>query len=284
MRHATPARTYAFLVLVGVSTFLLAADPTSARAQQRLQEGFDVVVPAAPAGEEITAHDNMWMLEVSLKPMRMIWVDMTNPETGKKERQMIWYLVYKAVHRALPQRVTSDTQPLNDDDVPPPPMFVPEFTLVTTDEGAETVHPDVILPEAQAAIMRREHRVYKNPAEVAGELPPASPEGDDKSALYGIAMWRAIDPGTDYFTVYMTGFSSGYQLGKGPSGEIIAQRKTIELQHWRPGDQFDANEIEIRRRGAPKWIYRADEKPITVLGAVDLPALPAAPATATPVN
>jgi hypothetical protein len=158
-------------------------------------------------------------------------------------------------------------------------MFVPEFTLVTTDAGNETVHQDIILPEAQAAIIKREKRVYKNTVEIIGELPPATPAGQEPQApLYGVAMWRAVNPETDYFTVYMTGFSSGYQLGKNPEGATLAQRKTIVQEYWRPGDRFDAREQEIRRRGGPRWIYRADENPITVLG--ELPAAQdAAPVT-----
>jgi hypothetical protein len=277
MRHLLTAPVLRIVPILAAILACGSSEP--AQAQQRLQEGFDVVVPADPAGEEITAQSNMWMLEVSLKPMRMIWVDVTNPETGKKEPQLIWYLVYKAVPRPLPQQQGgADIKPVNDEDVPPPPMFVPEFTLVTNDEGAEAVHQDVILPEAQVAINRREKRVYKNPVEIAGQLPQPTPEGQESpSPLYGIAMWRAIDPDTDHFTVYMTGFSSGYQLGKTPDGGIVAQRKTIEQQFWRPGDRFDATEIEIRRRGAPRWIYRADEQPITVLGAIDVQNAPAAP-------
>jgi len=263
-------------LLAAMTVSVVAGSSGRAQAPPRLREGFDVVVPAAPAGEEITTQSNLWMLEVALKPMRMRWVDVTNPATGETTRELIWYQVYKAVHRPLPRKQdSSDTKPVNDEDVPPPPMFVPEFTLVTVDEGGEKVYQDVILPEAQAAINRRERRVYKNPVEIISELPPPTPEGEEaENPLYGVAIWKAVDPDTDYFTVYMTGFSNGYQLGKTPQGETLAQRKTIMQEYWRPGDRFEATEIEIRRRGAPRWIYRADENPITVLGSV--PTQPAA--------
>ena len=45
-------------------------------------------------------------------------------------------------------------------------------------------------------------------------------------------------------------------------------RKTLVVHYWRPGDEFDQNEREVRRKGEPRWIYVPD----------DAPAIPAAPA------
>ena len=36
-------------------------------------------------------------------------------------------------------------------------------------------------------------------------------------------------------------------------------RKTLVVHYWRPGDAFDQNEREIRRRGEPRWIYVPDD-------------------------
>ena len=72
-------------------------------------------------------------------------------------------------------------------------------------------------------------------------------------------MWEGVKATTDYFTVYMSGFSSGYKLGKGPDGNPLTLRRTIVQEYWRPGDRFDQSEQEFRRRGEPRWIYRVDE-------------------------
>jgi len=45
-------------------------------------------------------------------------------------------------------------------------------------------------------------------------------------------------------------------------------RKTLVVHYWRPGDEFDQNEREVRRKGEPRWIYVPD----------DAPAIPADPA------
>ena len=77
--------------------------------------------------------------------------------------------------------------------------------------------------------------------------------------IYGVAMWRGINPKTDYFTVFMSGFSNGYRVAKGPNGGQLIERRTIVQEFWRPGDRFDQAEIEMRFKGDPKWVYRADE-------------------------
>lgn len=48
-------------------------------------------------------------------------------------------------------------------------------------------------------------------------------------------------------------------------------RKTLVVHYWRPGDEFDQNEREVRRKGEPRWIYVPDDAP-------------AAPAAAEPAS
>ncbi len=100
-------------------------------------------------------------------------------------------------------------------------MFVPVFTLrtddITDDKPVQAIHQDVILPEAQAAINQREGRNYKNSVEIMQPVPPATPEDQgDENAIYGMAMFRGVDRETDFFTVYMAGFSNGYRYVDGP--------------------------------------------------------------------
>lgn len=238
---------------------VIALSVTVAPAQ--LRRGFDIVVPAAPSGPELTNQPNLWVLETHLKPLRMIQVELTDPETGKKERQPVWYLVYKVVNRPLDRRDGGDRTPVNETDPEPgPPLFVPEFTLVAQDAGDQTVYQDEILPEAHAAIERRERMQLKNSVQVVSPIPEeASQDSRSEKALYGVATWRGIDPGADFYTLYLSGFSNGYTHDEGPDGEQRVLRKTIVVDFWRPGDRFNPNEREYRLRGEPRWIYRVDE-------------------------
>jgi len=234
-----------------------------AEAQQK--RGFRITLDASSTIKELAAQDDLWVVEVQFKPMRLISVEVTDPKTKKKTRQLVWYLIYKAINRPLDRRPdTSNTRPVNEVDPNPRTLFVPEFTLVTNDKDGTKIYPDVIIPEAQAAIQKRESRrptdpVFKNSVEVVGPLPPVTaPGAKQQNVIYGVVMWKQVDSRTDYFTIFMSGFSNGYQTGKGPAGKPLLLRRTIVQQYWRPGDRFDQNEDEFRPRGAPRWIYRPD--------------------------
>ena len=238
---------------------LMAFSVTAAPAQ--LTRGFEIVVPASPSGPELTNQPNLWVLETHLKPLRMIQVELTDPETGKKERQPVWYLVYKVVNRPLDRRDGGDRLPVNETDPEPgPPLFVPEFTLVADDSGEQAVYQDEILPEAHAAIEGRERMQLKNSVQIVAPIPEETAlESRSEKGLYGVATWRGIDPAADFYTLYLSGFSNGYTQDEGPDGERRVLRKTIAVDFWRPGDEFSPNEREFRLRGEPRWIYRVDE-------------------------
>lgn len=256
--HLLSLRRRPLCAATAAAIFVLTAGTVPAQGTR----GFDIVVPAAPTGPELTFQPNLWVLETHVKPLRMIQVELTNPETGKKESQPVWYLVYKVINRPLDRRTDrADLVPVNEQDPEPgPPLFVPEFTLVTNDSGVQRVYSDEILPEALAAIERRERMPLKNSIQVVGPIPEETPRGSKKEkATYGVATWRGIDPDADFYTVYMSGFSSGYEQVEGPDGNPLTQRKTIVLDFWRPGDEFNPNEREFRLRGEPRWTYRVDE-------------------------
>ena len=118
-----------------------------------------------------------------------------------------------------------------------------------------------ILPEAQRAIERRERQKLKNSVEIVGPIPPSPMANgeNDEHVYYGVAIWRAVNPQTDKFVVYMSGFSSAYQIRTGPDGESVVWRKTIVQEYDRPGDEFDETEVEISRSGDPEWVYRPEQ-------------------------
>jgi hypothetical protein len=267
------------LLLVFLLTVLCGTYQVSA--QQKLKNGFKVTLAATASSKELNSQDDLWVLEVSLKPMRMIPVELTDPKTGKKKREYVMYLVYKAVNRPLKRKIDiASFKPQNDEDRIPRHQFVPEATLVTEDNGVQKIYAETIIPEAQKIIQRRESRkatdpVYKNSVDIVGDLPEVTPyDAKSENALYGILMWRGVDPKADYFTVFLTGFNSAYRVIKGPDGEDLIVHRVIRQQFWRPGDRFDQNEKEFRRRGEPKWIDRPDEpqpKPVTATGSTGRP-------------
>ncbi len=117
--------------------------------------GFVTKLRATATGEELSRQPGLWVCEVSFKPMRYMRVEVTDPKTGKKTRELIWYVCYKAINRPLGQKKATDIDPVNDyDPAPSKPFFVPEFTLVTDDNGVQKTYHDIVLPEAQVAILK----------------------------------------------------------------------------------------------------------------------------------
>jgi len=257
------------LLTLALSSFVGALDFPAAAAE--LEGGFVALVAPEATGEELGSQDDLWILETSLKPVRMIWVDITDPKTGQKTKDQVWYIVYKVVNRPLDRRVdTSDTEPVNTVDPPPEPIFAPEATLVADDNEWQKIYHDSIIPEAMAVIAKRERLPLKNAVEVVGPIPPLTPaDAKKENAEYGVFMFRGVDARADSYTLFLTGFSSAYQIGKDADGKPITLRRTIMQELQRPGDEFDSFEKELRRKGDARWVYRPD------------PAKPAAAAAPT---
>ena len=249
-------RNCSWLVCLAVASagVLLSVSVGTSYAQVRYSE---VKVEALASGEEISGQPGLWVMELYFKPMRMIAVDITNPQTGKKEPKYVWYLVYRAINRPLAS-ITVENPPVNQLDAPVlPAKFIPEFTLVTTDTDPPQVLHDQVIPEALAAINTRERRKYKTSVSVVDDVPPAAAAGDaQEQMVYGVAMFTGVDPAADQFTVYLTGFSNGVQKTTTPDGTVAVQHKTIEMKYIRPGDEFDLREPELKLAEPPRWIYR----------------------------
>jgi len=303
-------------------------DPTVTR-------GFDFVIPAVASGEERQAQQNLWVMSLRFKDVRMMELDVTSPKTGQTQKELIFYLVYEGINWEIERNAAdAETTPANVYDAPPgPEIFVPEMTLVIEDEVTKlNSRPyrrelrDEVIPEAQRRIQLREKTRLINSVQAIGPVPPAVKTGTpNPPRYYGVALFRNVDPEMDYFRIVLSGFSNGYKLVKGPvsyddltgfaqSGELKVNdqvwngnlatdwraaaevgnlfapekpapvnagdsewfysvspdrgdqtsrvwRKTLVVHYWRPGDAFDQNEREIRRKGEPRWIYVPDDTP-----------------------
>src|SRR5688572_33499256 len=84
---------------------LLLGSLAPAFAQDETRKEYPLVALVSPTGEELSSQKRLWIMEVHFKPMRMVSVPLTNPETGKPQEENIWYIVYKAINRPLPYKV-----------------------------------------------------------------------------------------------------------------------------------------------------------------------------------
>jgi hypothetical protein len=244
-------------LVVAVVAFSGCVAVSSGTANAQSPRRNEIRITPIATGEERTSQHNLWVLDVYIKPMRLIPVELTDPKTGEKKLEFVWYITYRAVHLKSTDR-PEDNVPANTFDAPvSPPLFIPEFTLVVTDNDRNEIYSDQVIPEALVAINKREKLDHKTSVSVVGPLPaPVDPGKGEDNAIVGVAMWRGIDPEADRYTVYMTGFSNGIRKLEGPDGEPIIQTKTIMHKYWRRGDRFIQNEKEITLDGEPQWMYR----------------------------
>jgi hypothetical protein len=199
----------------------------------------------------------VWCLEFSFKPLRMIWVDIPQ-SNGTMQRSQVWYLVYRVSNRGghlRPERQANGTYTSQQvDDVGEPIYFVPRFELYSHEY--KTCYPDELMPVAVDAIRQREdpNRQLLNSAEISQESMGVSTDVEDRS-LWGVATWNGtstVDPRIDFFSIYVQGLSNAYQWDDVPNalpsdGAATRLRfKTLQLNFWKPGDELDPQEEEIR--------------------------------------
>ena len=246
--------------------------PTGHVRAAELTRGFERTLRSYATGEEINRQKNIWVMEVEMKPMRMVFVDTVDPKTGEKKKEQVWYLAYRAINRPLVNRKEGDdTAAVNDEEPRPgPDKFIPALTLVTYDNPQTEIpvatHDDVISPDAMKQINRIERRysedpMFLNSVQVTQDLPAPIPPGTtDEKWIYGVATFKGVDPNTDFFKVILRGFSNGYIKEDGPDGMPVVKRKVGVQKFIRRGDRFDPNQAEFLFDEMPKWEYQPDKE------------------------
>jgi hypothetical protein len=292
----------ATLVLASAPSLSRAADPPSG--YRELAPGVEITIPPdAQEGETVSKKDiveivhgipgldwspkftsesqtlkqmatgtefrrDIWALEFTFKPVRMIWVDVPQA-SGKMQRQLIWYMVYRVRNTGGALRPTQK----DDGSVVIEPFdreirFFPQFVLESHE--FKKAYLDRIIPTAVAAIQQKEdpNRKLLNTVEIGNKLIQISTDFVDKS-VWGVATWENVDPRIDYFSVYVEGLTNAYQWVDPPeafkpghpptSGRVLLQ-KNLMLNFWRPGDERLEDQRTIHF-GIPgkvdhSWVYR----------------------------
>jgi hypothetical protein len=214
---------------------------------------------------------DIWCLEFTFKPVRMIWVDVPQI-SGKMQRKLIWYLLYHVTNRGQhlhPTRKagtasgTFEIKPLDSD-----ARFIPQFVLESSEYNK--AYLDRLIPVAVEAIRQKEdpHRKLLNSVEIGTHQIPVSSDGLDQP-VWGVATWEDLDPKIDYFSIAIQGLTNAYRWtdrpqdfhpGDPPGKGRVLTEKTLILNFWRPGDEF-AEDQRIIRYGIPgkvdySWVYR----------------------------
>lgn len=198
-----------------------------------------------------------WALEFSFKPVRMIDVDVPQPN-GVMKRTKVWYMVYRLTNRGerlVPSEVVDKFghKTYNATPAPEPLRAYPNFKLeglvrnVETQEFERKVYMDRIVPIAIPEIQRRERppMALLDSVAISRQPIPVTPEGEE-GGVWGVAMWTDIDPRIDYFSIFAQGLNSEYRLEVKEGENDSYQFETLQLNFWRPGDAYAEHENEIR--------------------------------------
>lgn len=248
------------------------------------------------AGEPVLGpgYPALWIAEVQYKSIRLRRMMVTDPTTRKTANELVWYMVYRVIPRdyadlagseeakeQLIKRLSDEAiDPQNtQDEILADNLLVPRFVLRTMDEGSKQVYVDEVNPQIQAAVVKREFRGSASKLRLlssvdaisAVEAQVAADDPDPLSkALYGVAIWRNVDPNTDFFRVEMHGFSNCYKLTVMDDGMLQVEDKCIIQDFGRPGDQFRQTETEFRVVGNPKWIYKLRDSKFEIPDAISI--------------
>lgn len=229
---------------------------------------------------------DVWCLELSFKPLRMLEVDVPT-RAGKMQRKLVWYMVYRVRNTGagLSPQEQEDGTFVETEHAAEAVRFYPQFVLTSQDYDREgkrirKAYLDRMIPVAVQAIQRRElpDGQLLDSVQISEHLLEAE-TGRAIGGLWGVAIWEDVDPKIDFFSVYVTGLTNAYdwqdspeafQVGDPPGKGRRFTRKQLQLNFWRPGDAYAEDEREIRFGAAPgkadrygtgegvafRWIYR----------------------------
>lgn len=213
----------------------------------------------------VTLHHPVWCLEFSFKPLRMVHVDVPQ-STGKMQRRLIWYLIYRvrnvgATLQPVPEKTPygKTLYPKIDKVAQPTIRFFPHIVLEASVRQLNGTYQrksylDRLIPVAIAPIQERE-KLPKilNSVEMTQYPIPLSEERIDRG-VWGVATWESVDPTTDFVAVYVKGLSNAYKVrdlgtydpaGPPANGRLFGS-KVLQINFWRPSDQFFEHEQEVR--------------------------------------
>lgn len=228
------------------------------------------VDPDFDFAKDIRFRRDVWGLEFSFKPLRVIWVDLPRSD-GTMRRQLIWYMVYSVTNRG--QTLHPVQQPNGTfavETIEQPVRFLPKFVL--KDHDSQNEYPDRVIPLALDAIILREDPGPDRMADPSMDFFNSVTIGSEEIAVgetrWGIVTWENVHPRIHYCSVYVRGLTNAYRWqdtpgAYAPGADPIAKgrkfaRKTLKLNFWRPGDEDIENEIRFGIPGQVdyEWVYR----------------------------
>lgn len=241
-------------------------------------------------------------LEFQFKVPRIIEIELPTSE-GRIEKTPVWYMIYSVTNKKWAEEeakkitdlqvdllTTGDLAQFETDvdfgstlfidEVEPgrynvkpgesTATFTPQFLFVSESlafpKTKQYVVQEQVIPLALPAIIRQEdpNRTFETTVSMADrEIKPGE-------TVWGIAMWKGIDPEVRDFSLFVSGLSNAYhwdanayEVGNIGSGYTMT-RKTLQLNFWAPGaaDHLLNKEIQFGTRKAILTTKPGDAPPV----------------------
>lgn len=210
--------------------------------------------------DETVLRRNIWNLEFAFKPLRMVNVDIPQPD-GKMQRALVWYMVYRVRNKGKHLTPVANRDPhgpvtyasgeasevinVGSDQPLDSIRFFPHFVLQSVEQ--KVAYMDRVIPAAVGVIRQREMRggqLYNSVDISRVPVPVSTP--DNPVDIWGVATWTGVEPRIDYFSVFVKGLTNAYRLVPDQQGKMVNVQKTLQLNFWRPGDAVYEHESEVR--------------------------------------
>jgi len=210
---------------------------------------------------QVTLRREIFCLEFSFKPLRMIYLDIPQPN-GQLARRLIWYMVYRVRYRGGDLRPATDlvgkvpvfrrVESVGYDSRRAFPMLLLEDHIL----GKQYL--DRVLPTAKKKIAVREQitaPLYDSVEITTVDIPRSN--DDQAPGVWGVATWEGVDAKVNFCSVYVFGLTNAFdQKGLGADEKYL--RKALRLNFFRPGDTINQTEDQIRF-GVPAYQDSAEQ-------------------------
>ena len=199
---------------------------------------------------------DVWQYEFGFLSLRQISIKLP----GSNSPENVWYMVYRIrntgsnvsydhVQKADSRHVNHELQ-TNKEDFEIKSKFIPHFYLngwiKTSGEYQRVSYLDQIDQDATAQIRAAEDRnrvLFDKVAMMNAKFPVVKSSADD--GIWGVAVWRNVDPRIDYVSVQVRGLTNAYRIHTTADGERKFKYRNLQLNFWRPGDTVRQDEDEI---------------------------------------
>ena len=187
----------------------------------------------------------VWSLEFTFKPLRLIEVSTQGP-SGSAETRKVWYLMYRVRDlggHLQPVREESGLYKIQKvDALETAVRFRPTFELYSHE--FKKCYLDEHAPAVVEAVRQREDPNR----DLLSNRQMALQKFGKGTEAWGVAVWnyqREVDPRIDFFSIYVRGLTNAYaEQSMGEKTRLLP--KTLQINFWRPGDALDLQEDEFR--------------------------------------